>query len=149
MYGDVETCSVFNYLGFFFKIRSSVNKVSWLLLIMSILEWDIRLSIFHSILFGLGLQARRFLRTSIMNVHKESFYVPAMRLSALWDHPKVLSSRDIAFFIRLFNLFFWCWSFSKTCTVSFRIHYFPLDLSHSWLTLVPQKMAVLYEAFCS
>lgn len=57
----------------------------------------------------------------------------------------------LLYFIRLFNLYFSCWSVPKTCTVSFRIHEvkFPLDLSRCWLTLVPQKMAVLYEAFCS
>lgn len=69
----------------------------------------------------------------------------------VWDHPNVLSSRDIAFFIRLFNLYCCCWSVPKTCTVSFRIHEvgFPLNLSHCWLTLMPQKMAVLYDHSCS
>lgn len=62
----------------FIKIRSSGN-VS-LVLIMSISEWGIRLSILYGILFGLDLQVWRFLRTFILNLHKESFYVPAMRL---------------------------------------------------------------------
>lgn len=65
----------------FIKI-SSGNKFAWLVLIMSFLEWDIRLSIFHCILFGLDLQVWRFLRTFILNLYKESFYVPAVRL--LW-----------------------------------------------------------------
>lgn len=121
------------------KIRSSVNKVSWLLLIMSVLEWDIRLSFFHSILFGLGLQAWRFLRTSIMNLHEKSFYVPSMRWSALWDHPKVLSSRDIAFFISSFNLYFCCWTLSKTCTVSFRIH----QVTFLWSYLIADWLGCL------
>lgn len=57
----------------------------------------------------------------------------------------------LLYFIRLFNLYFVCWSSPKTCPVSFRIRKvrFPLDLSRCRLTLVPQKMAVLFGAFCS
>lgn len=63
-----------------------------------------------------------------------------------WDHPNGLSSRDIAYFIRLFNLGFHCWCIPNISTVSSGFHEvrLPWDLSCWWLTL-----AVLFEAFYS
>lgn len=55
MYQDVETYSVFNY-RVFIKIKSSENSATQLVLLVSVLEWWIRLSILHGILFGLDLK---------------------------------------------------------------------------------------------